>query len=184
MHLSNLKTASQYAKSFLKQAKEAEILEHVYRDVLFLKKVVENNKNLAQVLKSPIITNDKKWSILEILFQARVHKLTLNLLRIVSHAKREAILPTIMDVFLEQYYAYKKIAIARITTTFQLSDDLIDYFKNLVQSLVPCKDVILTEHIDPAIQGGFILRVADRQIDQSLANKLHGLNKKFSIAQY
>ena len=184
MHLSNLKIASQYAKSFLKQAKEADMLDYVYRDVLFLKKVVENNKNLAQVLKSPIITNEKKGSILEILFKARIHKLTFNLLRIVSHAKREAILPTIMDVFLEQYYAYKKITIARVTTTFPLSDDLIDYFKNLAQLLIPCKDVILTQHIDPAIQGGFILRIADRQIDHSLANKLYGLNKKFSIAQY
>ena len=184
MHISNLKVASQYAKSFLKQAKEAEIVEHVYRDVLFLKKVVEDNKNLVQVLKSPIITNQKKLSILEALFKARIHKLTFNLLRVVSHAKREAILPAIMEAFLEQYYAYKKIILASVTTAFQLSDDLIDYFKELVKSMKPCKEVILTEYTNPSIQGGFILRVADQQLDNSLANKLYELNKQFSIAQY
>jgi F-type H+-transporting ATPase subunit delta len=184
MYTSNLKVSSQYAKSLLKQAREAEMLENIYRDALLFKKVVEENKKLLKVLESPIITSQKKLAILNELFKNRLHKITLNLFQLISHATREALIPTVMDIFIEQYYDYKKIKVASVTTTFKLSNDLISYFKTMVKSLMPCKEVILNEYINPSIQGGFILRVADQQIDNSLANKLHKLKAQFSVNEY
>lgn len=180
----NLKVAAQYAKFLLKQANESDVLEYIYRDVLFFKRVIEENRHLLKTLQSPIISNQKKMSILNELFKNRVHKLTLNFFRLISHAKNEAILPTIVDLFLKHYYKHKHIKTASITTTFKLSEDLINHFKDLVRSFAPCKEVILTEYINPSIQGGFILRLEDQQIDNSLATKFYKLRKQFSLAEY
>lgn len=184
MDTSNIQVASRYAKSLLKQAIDTGVLDHVYKDALFFKKVSKSHKTLFRVLHNPIIKNEKKLAILTSIFQSRIAPLTFHLLKVLSHRKREGILPTIIDTFLEQYYTYKGVKAASVTTTFKLSDDLIGYFKNLAKSLVPCKEVILTEYINPSIQGGFILRIADQQLDNSLATRLYKLKKQYSIAEY
>jgi len=184
MDTPNIQVASRYAKSLLKQAIDMGVLDHVYKDALFFKKVGKSHKTLFRVLHNPIIKNETKLAILTSIFQSRIHPLTFHLLKLLSHRKREGILPTITDTFLEQYYIYRGIKAASVTTTFRLSDDLIRYFKNLAKSLAPCKEVILKEYVNPSIQGGFILRIEDQQLDNSLATRLHKLKKQYSIAEY
>jgi F-type H+-transporting ATPase subunit delta len=184
MDTSNTQVASRYAKSLLRQAIDTGVVDHIYKDAMLFKKVVKAHKVLLQALHNPTIKNEKKLAILTGIFQSKIHPLTFRLLEVVNHRKREAILLTIIDKILEQYYNYKGIRAATITTTYKLPDDLISYFKNLAKSLVPCKEVVLTELINPSIKGGFILRIADQQLDNSLAAKLCKLKKEYSIAEY
>jgi F-type H+-transporting ATPase subunit delta len=184
MDTSNIQVASRYAKSLLKQAIDIGVLDHVYKDALFFKKVGKSHKTLFRVLHSPILKSEKKLAILTSIFQSRIDPLTFHLLTVLSRRKREGLLSTIIDTFLEQYYTYKGVKVASVTTTFKLSDELIIYFKNLAKSLIPCKEVILTEYVNPSIQGGFILRIADQQLDNSLATKLNEFKKQYSIAGY
>eukprot|EP01132_Coremiostelium_polycephalum_P001065 gene1065-1350_t len=184
MDTSSLQVASRYAKSLFKQALQIGTVGAVYQDMLFFQKASKSHQTLFRVLRNPIIKNDIKLIILTTIFQSKITPLTFNLLQMLSHRKRENILPIVIEAFLNQYYLHNDIKTASITTTFKLSDDLVRYFKNLAKSLSPCKDVILTEYINPTIQGGFILRIADLQLDHSLASKLYTLKKQYSIAEY
>ena len=42
------------------------------------------------------------------------------------------------------------------------------------------KDPILNEKVDPSIVGGYVLKVGDRQIDDSVSGQLKELKLKFS----
>jgi len=46
------------------------------------------------------------------------------------------------------------------------------------------KEVVLTEKIDSSLIGGFVLKIGDRQIDESISSKLSALRLKFGDKQY
>jgi F-type H+-transporting ATPase subunit delta len=179
--MSHLKVAARYATSFLQQAIATSCLEDAYKDVLLFQRITQADKALLQTLSNPTISHEKKWTILKTIFSLHVCPCTLRFFELVSARKREAVLSTIMPEFLKQYGAYKGIAQASVTTTFKLSGEMASYFKNLAKSFTACKEVILTEYINPAIQGGFVLRMDDRQFDCSVATKLYKLKKQFSM---
>jgi len=179
--MATLRVASRYAKSLLQQALEKGILDSVHTDMLLFEQLCKEHKALERVLRSPIINHDKKLAILQALFEGRVNELMLGFFNLISYKGREAILPDIIQAFLKQYNHYKGIKAASVTVTFPLPADLVDRFKALVRSIISCKEVTLTQHINPAILGGYILQVEDKKLDESLVTKLYSL-KKYCVA--
>ena len=137
--MSTLRVASRYAKSLLQQAIEKGVLDSVHTDMLLLEQICTDNIALPKTLKSPVVSHDKKLAVLLGLFKGRINDLMLSFLNMISQNRREAILPDITQAFLKQYNSYKGIKAASVTTTFQLSDDLINRFKELVKTITPCK---------------------------------------------
>lgn len=175
--MSTFRVASTYAKSLLQQAIEEGALDSIHTDMLLLEQVCTDNTALLKTLKSPIVSHDKKLAILHKLLKGRVSNLMLSFLNMVSQKRRTAIISDIIKASLRQYNSYKGIKTASVTTTFQLSADLISRFKALVKSIMPCKEVALTQYIDPTILGGYILHVEDKQLDECLTTKLHALKQ-------
>ncbi|MEM7055538.1 MAG: ATP synthase F1 subunit delta [Bacteroidota bacterium] len=175
--MSTFRVASIYAKSLLQQAVEEGALDNIHTDMLLLEQVCTDNTALLKTLQSPVVSHDKKLAILHRLLKGRVSSLLLSFLNMISQNRRTAIISDIMQSFLRQYNSYKGIRTASVTTTFQLSEDLISRFKALVKSIMPCKEVALTQHVDPTILGGYILHVEDKQLDECLATKLHALKQ-------
>jgi F-type H+-transporting ATPase subunit delta len=175
------KVADRYAIPFLQRAEELGLLEKVYKDICLFQEIAQSHNELLNVLDNPTVKNEKKLAILQAIFKPMVCSLTFDLFSLVIHRDRGNVLHAIMHASLQQYYVRKQMELATITTTMKLSGELVDHFKSLVKRITGCKEVLLAEHINPAIQGGFILRLADRQIDKSLASKLYGLKKQFSV---
>jgi F-type H+-transporting ATPase subunit delta len=182
--MANLSVASRYAKSLLQLAIEQGVLEQVYEDMTLLDELCREHPLLLKTLKSPIITFPKKWAILQALFADRVSPLVLHFFDLVVKKQREVMLSDMASSFLMQYDRYKDIKTAHITTTFPLSNSLINYFQKLVQSIAPCKEVKFVQHIKPAILGGFVLQVDDKQLDESLLTKLYLLEKQCITSGY
>lgn len=180
MNVLNLQVAFSYANAWFKHTQEVGLLEAVYPDVLLLEQVMRDNKHLMQVLHAPIIPNEKKLAIFQELFSRRVHPLTLTFFAIINKKRREGYLLLILERFIEIYRAHHQIQLASITSACKLTADLVDYVKELVKDWKSCQAVILQEQIDATILGGFILRVGDEQLDNSLVNRLAKMKKAFS----
>jgi F-type H+-transporting ATPase subunit delta len=176
--------ATRYAQALRQQAQKQGILTDVYASVLLLNRLCTEHDALNKALKSPVIQNDKKLAILQSVLKDKIGDLVLNFLKMISQQGRTAILAEITQAFLEQYHSSQGIQVAHVTTTFQLSDDLADRFRTLVKAIMPCQEVVLTQHIRPEILGGYILQVKDKQLDRSLATQLHALKKHYSARGY
>ena len=85
--------------------------------------------------------------------------------------------------FATQYREMKGILSGSVTTPFQINDDLRNQFKAIVSKAYG-KDIELQEKVDKNIIGGFILKVGDSQIDESVKNKLQRLKNKFKDNSY
>jgi F-type H+-transporting ATPase subunit delta len=177
------RVASRYAKSLLELAKEKNVLDFVVHDMALFSKTCNDNRALVNTLVSPIIKNDRKLAILKSLFNGKVNPLTLSLFEIISRKNRENYLPEIAKEFAAQYREMKGILAGTVTTPFPINDELRTQFKGIVSKAYG-KDVELEEKVNKDIIGGFILKVGDKQIDESVKNKLQRLKNKFKDNSY
>jgi F-type H+-transporting ATPase subunit delta len=166
--------ASRYAKSLIDLAKEQNVLEAVYQDMLLFKETADKNRGLMLALKSPIVRHEKKSGILKSLFQERVNPVSYAIFTIITKKNREAILDEIAAEFIKAYQLHKGIQNATVVTTTPLTDELRQQFKTMVNTATG-RTVELAEKIDPAIIGGYVLTIDDKQVDASLRSRLNEL---------
>ncbi len=181
--MSEFRIASRYAKSLLELASEQGKLEEVNKDMLLFSEVISENRDFQLFLKSPVVAHDKKLAVLSQVFTGKVNDLTLAIFRILVKKQREAYLSAIATEFHHQYNAKTGIEEATVTTTFPIDNELRNEFKAVVKK-ISGKEVELTEKIDENLIGGFILKVGDRQIDDSINSRLKALKLKFSQNPY
>ncbi|EMR01816.1 ATP synthase F1 subunit delta [Cesiribacter andamanensis] len=177
------RVASRYAKSLLDLAVERGELEAVQQDMQLLHTTIRQNRQFELLLTNPIIRSDKKKAVLTALFRGKISLMTGKFLEIISNKNREDVLPGIAAEFLRQYRSYKGITRAQVITTFPLSPELRSRFMAIVAEITG-NQVELEEKIDKDLIGGYVLRIGDRQIDESLKSKLEELEAEFSKNPY
>jgi len=177
--MSEIQVASRYAKSIIDLAAEQNVLEEVKADIEVFVNTCRANPALQAILKNPIISLDKKASILDGLFAAKLNKMILSFFKIVIRKGRSEILYATGKEFLNQYDVIKNIVQARVTSASALSAENIKEIEDVVKEATQGV-VYLTTEVDPDLIGGFILKVGDKQFDASLSSKLNKLKKEFA----
>jgi F-type H+-transporting ATPase subunit delta len=178
------RAVSRYVKSLLDLSVEQKVLDQVHTDMLLFSKVVNENREFGLMLKSPVIRHEMKQEVMEKLFKSKVNKLTMAFLDIITRKNREPLLPAIAREFHNSYNEYKGIKKATVTTAVPLDAKLRTEFENMVKKYSDKKQVELIEKVDKEMIGGFVLNIADRQIDASIKNKIKALKVKFSQNPY
>lgn len=176
--MSEYRVATRYAKSLLELADEQQVLDDVHKDMLLFSKTCEENRDFLLMLRNPIINHYKKLSILKTIFKGKINKLTFAIFDIITRKNRENILFAISKEFHSRYNDLKGIGTANVTTAIDLIEDIKISFENIAKKITG-KKIELKEKVDEDIIGGFILRIDDLQIDNSIKNKLNELKMKF-----
>ena len=181
--MSNYRVAVRYAKSLIELAIEKNKLEEVKADMDFLNALCLEVRPFHNFIKNPIVNSFKKLRIFKVLFEHRIDELTYKFIEIVTKKGREDILPEIGEQFMKEYRMYKNIEIATIKTPVPLDKELKEEFIALTGKLISKgKTIQLQEEVDEELLGGFILRIGDSQIDDSVSSKLRDLKKKLIIS--
>jgi F-type H+-transporting ATPase subunit delta len=181
--MQDILVSRRYAKSLLQLAVERNVLDYMVHDMDLFSKVCAENFALVNTLRSPIIQGDKKLTILRRIFDGKINPLMLSLFEILVRKGRENYLPEIAQEFRNQYRVMKGIVQAEVTTTFALNDELRASFKKIVSEGLG-KQVDLIEKVDANIVGGFVLKVGDKQLDQSVQAQLRRLKNKMLDSTY
>ena len=177
--MSTRRIANRYAKSLIDLSIDQNKLERIYEDVLSFEEVTKN-RDFFLMLKSPIVSGDKKKSVFKSLFEGKYDVLTMSFLDILVNKGRESILPEIAQEFKILYKKHKHISTVTITTAVDISKEALEAIKKKLSDSTTTEDnlEIVTE-VDPNIIGGFVARFEDKIYDASIANKLDALKKKF-----
>jgi F-type H+-transporting ATPase subunit delta len=69
--------------------------------------------------------------------------------------------------------------VAKVTTAFPITAELEAKVLSKIKEF-SSKKITLINTVDPAIIGGFILRMGDQQYNASVANRLQQLKREFS----
>ncbi|MBC6399493.1 MAG: ATP synthase F1 subunit delta [Ekhidna sp.] len=176
--MSDERVAARYAKPFLALAEEKKVLENVKKDMDSFLSICKENREFSLMLKSPIIPYFKKANILKKAFEGKYNDLTIQAFDLITRKNRENVLQSIADEFVHLYNIKKGITEVSVTTTFRLDAETKRSFEKLAKDITG-KEPAISEVVDPEILGGYILKLGDKQIDDSVKGQLNNLKLKF-----
>ncbi|MFY0626535.1 MAG: ATP synthase F1 subunit delta [Reichenbachiella sp.] len=177
--MSEFRIASRYAKSLLELSQEKKSLAKVKKDMEMLNSVSESNRDFVLMLKNPIVQSGDKLAILTKLFKGKVDKITMSLFEIITRKHREMYLPEMANAFLHLYNETNGIVESTVTTVAPLTAALRKDISEVLDKITNSKKVELNEIVDPELIGGFVLKIGDKQIDESVSSKLRELKLQF-----
>ncbi|HUS02772.1 MAG TPA: ATP synthase F1 subunit delta [Chitinophagaceae bacterium] len=182
--MQNPRLAIRYAKSLLDLAKEQNKLEVVYEDMKLLDNLCKTNREFANVLKSPIIKEDKKNRIIESVTEGRINLLTASFIKLLGSKSREANLPEIISAFIEQYNVAKGIHRVKLTTAIEVSDEIKNDFISKIKASEGVEHIELETLVDEDLVGGFVLEMEGYLADASIRRDLNDVQKQFMNNDY
>lgn len=175
------KAAGRYASALLETAIEQDILEEIYKDMLFLQSTIEDSRDLQLFLMSPLIKKAVKVSAMHKIFDGKIHELSMKLIDLLSEKSREKLLQSITRAFTLAYKAHHGIIDIDVTSAFELDKDQVKELKKQLEKSTG-KKVDLYQTIDEDLLGGLKVRIEDTVIDGSVKHKLSQLKENFKAA--
>ncbi len=173
------RAAIRYAKALLSLAEEQKSAEVLNNDMSSIANAVSENKELTDMLQSPVIPAAVKKSALSAIFKDN-NQLTNNLIDTLIINKRIQILGDIAHSYNQLYTQSQGEQTAIVTTAVPLTGELTSKVLAKVKELTG-KEASIENIVDESVLGGFILRVGDIQYDASIANKLNKLKREFTL---
>ena len=177
--MAGARAAIRYAKAILSLASDKNIAEVISNDMKLITKTIANNKDLNNMLQSPVIKSSNKKAVLLDVFKGS-NAMTTNIIDTLITNRRLALLNDVATSYNRLYDELKGVQIAQVTTAIPLTGDLKVKVLAKTKELTG-KDVEVKNIVDESILGGFILRVGDKQYDASVSNKLNKLKREFTL---
>lgn len=177
--MSATRIANRYAKSLLDLAKDTEVLDTIHEEVRYLQQLVLDQRDLYLLIKSPIVSEDKKSKIFRALLEKQISELMMTFLEVVIRKKRERYLLEIFTAFIEQYNVLNHITPVQLTTAVPVNEDFAQAVVELMQKEYNKQTIELTRIVDEELVGGFVLQFEDKRLDASVSNQLEKLRKEF-----
>jgi F-type H+-transporting ATPase subunit delta len=172
------RAAIRYAKAILDAAHDKGATGEVNNDMLLVASTIDGNAELTAFILSPTTTVDVKQSALLEVFSG-INDVTKSLFRLLFENKRFEILGTIASEYNKLFEEMNGVETATVTTAIAMDADMEAKVLAKILSFSN-KKVVIENIVDPAIIGGFILRMGDQQYNASVANRLQVLKRELA----
>lgn len=175
----NPRLASRYAKSLLDLAVEKNSVEDTLADIKYLDSLCRNSAEFTNMLRSPIIHAGKKMDIITAVVGDSMKPLAQSFVKLLVNKGREENLPEITQAFVQQYKQMKNIKTVKLITATPASEELKKSVLAKIDQSMPGVTFELTEQVDTAIIGGFVLQMDDKLFDASIRRDLNDVRNQF-----
>ncbi len=175
------RAAIRYAKAVLDLSSQSGSSKETFTEMKDVLNTLQGSKELQLMLKSPVVKQEDKRAVLKQVF-SNSSKILLSLLDILIDNKRGGLLEKVAINYISLYNTSINAVDAIVTSAIPLDSALEQKVLTKVKELTGATEVTLVNKVDPAIIGGFVLRVGDTQYDASIANNFEELRKEFKQA--
>ncbi len=170
------KISVRYAKALFGLAKDNNLLNQVKSEVVVIYEVF-SMPQFNEFLSSPVIAVSKKQEVFNSVFKSKVTDFVLDFLVLLVKNRRESFLKIICLNFLKLYRKEFNIVEAELTTAV-IIDEVTKSNIILMLNRVLGYNVEVIQNVKEEIIGGYILRIEDKQIDESVKTKLQTIKKQ------
>jgi F-type H+-transporting ATPase subunit delta len=164
-----------YAEAFLQLSDAAGDTAEVVDQARQVLALWNESPELRQALASPVLETETKKAAINKLFADQVSPTFLNLLKLLADRQRIGYLDAVLERFLDLYRDQNQIALASVTSAEALSDEQLASITDQVKAVAGTDKVELNTAVDPALIGGFVLKVGSKVIDASLSGQVRRL---------
>jgi F-type H+-transporting ATPase subunit delta len=159
-------------------AEEKQSLERIAEDLHELEATIQGSRELKVVLMNPVVTPDRKLSLLTELFGKRFDPMTISFIALLVRKGRAEFLLATAEEFLEMLDAKRNILRAKISSAVSLTEAEQMEMQAKLESLTG-KRIRAEFTLDSALRGGFVARIGDQLIDASLSHQIEMLREQF-----
>lgn len=172
------KASRRYASALLGFAIETDSLDTVRGDMEFTQKTISKSRELLLFLKSPVIRDEKKQSVLSEIFKSRVSKQTWKFFELLAGKSRLELLPDISHAFKQAYNKHAGIIEVDIIYSAEPETGQIETIRKTLEKQTGNTVHISTRRSEELI-GGMVIKIEDTVVDGSVKNKLQQLEQLF-----
>ncbi|MBO6574092.1 MAG: ATP synthase F1 subunit delta [Rhodothermales bacterium] len=175
--MSDLAISRRYAQALLEEARAAGNVESTDEDTAVISDSLAGSRDLQQFFDSPVISRDKKKSVVDGLFKDRVGALSLRLLHMLVDKRREG---QVADV-LAAYRGLRDEELGIVQVSVRSARALDEADRSAVAASLEKrlnKRVRLEVSVDPSLIGGIVVQVGDTVYDGSVSNRLASLRER------
>lgn len=169
--------STKYAIALLSVAKEENNLESYLNEAKDMRSVFLEEPNYLKLLASYHLSNEKKYELIDEVFNDYRSKPLINLLKLVTKNGRANKFIYVLDDFIHQAHLNLGIREGFIFSTYPLDDESMEKFNRFVFKKTGYK-VSLQNRIDTRLIGGFKIVVGDKVLDLSLKAQLDEMKNK------
>lgn len=167
--------ARPYAAALFDLAKSEGSLDAVESGLGEISKLSGESDDFRRFLRSPVINAEEKSGAVDaILAKANVNATVGNLIKVVARNGRLFALPAIIKAFQALAAKERGEISADVTSAAPLSGAQVKSLADTLKAKIG-KTVTLTEHVDPSLIGGLVVKVGSQMIDSSLKTKLSAM---------
>jgi F-type H+-transporting ATPase subunit delta len=164
-----------YAKALFQFATERGAEKTVYDECKNIVSAFSKEKLLSTALASPMVTPEKKISLVAAAAnptEGSLDNVLEDFVRLVMHNCRETYLGSIATMYIDLYRRKKHVGVARLITAVPLAAPELERIKKESISSLHASDMEFDTIVDPSIEGGFIFDFNDFRMDASIRNQL------------
>jgi F-type H+-transporting ATPase subunit delta len=176
--MSSTRAAIRYAKAILEIASSKNVANEVSSDMFIIASTIKENLELDTFIQNPTIRVEVKQNALLEVF-AQTNAVTKSLFQLLFENKRFEILEAIALEYKKLSDVANGVEVAKVTTAIAM-DSFLEAKVLAKIATLSNKKITIENTIDPAIIGGFILQVGDKQYNASVANRLQVLKRELS----
>jgi F-type H+-transporting ATPase subunit delta len=168
--------AQVYARALFEAGKEADKLDEVREQVGAFADALNENQELSVFFFSPYFsTEEKKEGLGKVLDGAE--DIVQNFLELLIEKHRVPAIHRIRREYDALWQEENKLLPVEVTSAIELDEDTVKQIGDQIGERTGRK-VQLESKVDPDILGGIVVRVGDRILDASIANRLESLRKQ------
>jgi F-type H+-transporting ATPase subunit delta len=172
--MANLVLPSKYAEALFELAKEKGKLTLVRDELAAVKKILDGNERLKDIVFHPGINKEEKKHIVAKIFGGQLSKTTLNFLMLVIDKKRERLIGQICEIFAEKVDAEQGIKKITIETAYPLDAAEKEKLTGQLERVMKAK-LVVDARVNAGMLGGIIIKERMRLIDASVIQFLKSM---------
>ena len=171
--------ANRHAEALFQLSEEENITKEIYNELHNVVDILKENKDLDNVLKSPLIAKSEKVGLIEALFNNKINNNLKNFLKILVEKGRISSLNSIELTFKQLLNDKNNIIEGTVISAIPLTSEKIKELEEKLSKKYN-KNVTLENKVDKTILGGVVIRLGNTQIDGSVKTRLDNIKDQLS----
>lgn len=171
--------ANRYAEALFQLSEEENITKEIYSELHDVVDTVKNNKDLENVLKSPLVSKGEKKELIEKIFSNKINNNLKNFLKILIEKGRITSLKAIELTFKQLLNDKHNIIEGTVLSAIPMEKTKVKELEEKLSKKYN-KNVTLENKVDESILGGVLVRLGNTQIDGSVKTRLNNIKDQLS----
>ncbi len=171
-----VKSAKAYGASLLSLAGEERVEEQILNELNSILVLFRTHPDYVKILDSLQIAHGELMEILNEDFFGKVHRYTLNFLKLLSEKHMLHYLDECLNEYERLYNMENNIQVVNVTTAKPLKKEILSQLIQKMEKKTGGK-IILKEHIDESCIGGIIIETDESRIDASIKSGLENMKQ-------